>query len=163
MMDKTKKCVVENISKVSKKNICKLVTVTVITIIVTIVLFISPILNSSDIWALGNDFQFNVLSFSGVIAGFMFTGIGILISAIDKERIRRLWDHHYLDNLYYCSILGIFSNIIDVIFAFVIVGFILSYELKKYIIYAQTLFMILGLVYFIWCTLKLAKLVSRMR
>lgn len=63
MMDKTKKCVVENISKVSKKNICKLVTVTVITIIVTIVLFVSPILNSSDILALGNDFQFNVLSF----------------------------------------------------------------------------------------------------
>lgn len=78
-------CVVENISKVSKKNICKLVTVTVITIIVTIVLFVSPILNSSDILALGNDFQFNVLSFSGVIAVFMFTGIGILISAIDKE------------------------------------------------------------------------------
>lgn len=59
--------------------------------------------------------------------------------------------------------MGIFSNIIDVIFVFVIVGFNLSYELKKYIIYAQTLFMILGLVYFIWCTLKLAKLVSRMR
>ena len=50
MMDKTKKCVVENISKVSKKNICKLVTVTVITIIVTIVLFVSPILNSSDLY-----------------------------------------------------------------------------------------------------------------
>lgn len=58
---------------------------TVITIIVTIVLFVSSILNSSDILALGNDFQFNVLRFSGVIAGFMFTGIGILISAIDKE------------------------------------------------------------------------------
>ena len=152
-----------NISKVSLRNILKLIIVTAITVVVTILLFISPILNSSDIMALGNDFQFNLLNFSSVIAGFLFTGIGILISAIDKERIARLWNHHYLDNLYYCAVFGIIANILDIVLVFVVVCFRLSKEANRYIICAQTLFATLGLVYFVWCTLKLMKLISRMR
>ena len=45
-----------------------------------------------------NDFYYNCITLSSIIGGFLFTGISILISALDKDRINRLWENNYLDN-----------------------------------------------------------------
>ena len=153
----------KKMSKVTMRNILKLLLVSFITVAFAVGLIMSPIVNGSEIMVFGNDFQFNLLNFSGVLAGFLFTGIGILISTIDKERIKRLWDHHYLDNLYYCAALGILANIMVILLGLVFVGCNLSNVNRVYLVDTQIVFLILGLVYFIWCTLKLIKLMSRMR
>ena len=49
------------------------------------------------------NFHYNAISMSATIGGFLFTGLSILISTIDKERIKRLWNYNYLDNMYFLS------------------------------------------------------------
>ena len=72
-----------------------LALVLVISIISSGVLIRTNIINLQKIKDLGDDFQYNAISMSSVIGGFLFTGIGILISVIDKDRIKRLWDNNY--------------------------------------------------------------------
>lgn len=47
----------------------------------------------------------------------MFAGLGILISVIEIDRIKRLWDNHYLDNLYRSAVIGMTANLITVVAA----------------------------------------------
>ena len=95
-----------------------LVLVLVISIISSGVLIGTNIINLQKIKGLGDDFQYNAISMSSVIGGFLFTGIGILISVIDKDRIKRLWDNNYLDNLYRSAFAGMISNVITIILSF---------------------------------------------
>lgn len=62
-----------------RSNITDLGSVTIGTIIITAILMKSDIISITMINKLGKDFQYNLLSFSGVLAGFLFTGVGILI------------------------------------------------------------------------------------
>lgn len=150
-------------NKIVRRNYRILSIVTVSTIIVTVILMKKNIISIAIINKLGKDFQYNLLSFSGVLAGFLFTGIGILISAIDKERIKRLWYNRYLDNLYYCAGLGILCNIFVVLTVFGKLFCTFSDTIQEKILEAQILFIILSMVYFIWCTYMLIGLISKMR
>ena len=69
-----------------------------LTVLFVIFVLSAQVVNVSGLLELGNDFQFNLLNFSGVLAGFLFTGVGIMISTVDKEKIKRLWNHHYLSS-----------------------------------------------------------------
>ena len=64
-----------------------------------------------------NDFYYNCITLSSIIGGFLFTGISILISALDKDRINRLWENNYLDNLYRSAFVGIILNVISIFVA----------------------------------------------
>ena len=82
------------------KNWIWLGIVLLLSISVSIALFKSPLFDISKFEELAPDFHYNAISLSAIIGGFLFTGISILISVIDKDRIKRLWDCNYLDNLY---------------------------------------------------------------
>ena len=79
---------------------------------ISVILFNSSLFDIQKIKALGTDFHYNTISMSATIGGFLFTGISILISTIDKDRVKRLWDNNYLNNLYRAAIVGMVSNII---------------------------------------------------
>lgn len=149
--------------KIVRRNYIMLGSVTIGTIIITAILMKSDIISITMINKLGKDFQYNLLSFSGVLAGFLFTGVGILISAIDKERIKRLWYNRYLDNLYHCAALGILCSIFTILTVFSELFCTFSKEIQKKILEFQVLFIILGMVYFIWCTYMLISLISKMK
>ena len=149
--------------KIVRRNCIMLGSVTIGTIIITAILMKSDIISITMINKLGKDFQYNLLSFSGVLAGFLFTGVGILISAIDKERIKRLWYNRYLDNLYHCAALGILCSIFTILTVFSELFCTFSKEIQKKILEFQVLFIILGMVYFIWCTYMLIGFISKMR
>lgn len=150
-------------SKVSIRNYIWLSIGTIAGIAASVTLLKRQIIDSSEILHLGNEFQYNLLSFSGVIAGFLFTGVGILISAIGNKRINRLWIHHYLDNLYYSAALGILSNIVNVIAVMAFIGCKLDEKVKIKIIDLEVICICLSLIYFTWSTIKLIRLISKMR
>lgn len=87
----------------------------------SIILFKSPFFDISKFERLDPDFHYNAISMSAIIGGFLFTGISILISVIDKERIERLWNNSYLDNLYRSAFVGMIANVITIIVAFSLV------------------------------------------
>ena len=150
-------------SPVVKRNNRKIIIVSIITVLFVFALLSTQVVSVSGILELGNDFQFNLLNFSGVLAGFLFTGVGIMISTVDKERINRLWNHHYLDNMYYCAAFGILASIMDALLVLTFVSCNTSIKVSLIIIKFQIVFTILGLVYFIWCTLQLIRLISKLR
>lgn len=146
---------------IKKKNWAKLVVVCFIAIIFSIFIFWQDIINVKDLEDLGADFQYNIITMSATIGGFLFTGVGILISAIDKPHIKRLWDNYYLDNLYRSAFLGIISNIISIISAFLILC--KTFESVKYLIYVEITSLIVGMIFFCWCIKKLISIIKRMK
>lgn len=104
-------------------------------------------------------FHYNLISFNAVIAGFLFSGISILISLISNPSIKRLWDNGYLDNLYHSGVVGIIFNVISII-----IGFITTLKIDIIILYPKfiriwiTLELIAtlsGLIFFIFCVSEL--------
>lgn len=67
------------------------------------------------------DFHYNLITFNSVIAGFLFSGISILVSLISNPSIKRLWDNGYLDGLYHSGEIGIGMSVISIVMAFITV------------------------------------------
>ena len=75
-------------NKTKQKGWIILAVVLGISIISSGILIGTNIINLQKIKDLEDDFQYNAISMSSIIGGFLFTGISILISVIDKERIK---------------------------------------------------------------------------
>lgn len=146
-----------------KNNNIKLVISVIIPVVITVLLFGLEIIRIEEIIKAGNDVQFNIISFSAIIGGFLFTGISILVSVIDKERIKRLWENNYLDNLYRSASVGITSNIISIITALTLVFCATCGQITKIIIVIEVLVIILSLVEFSWCAMKLFSVLKKLK
>lgn len=145
------------------KNWIKLVAVTIITTLV-VVFFIKKDLITPNMLILdNNDYLYNTISLAAVIGGFLFTGIGILISAIDKDVIKLFWINNYLDNLYRASFLGLICNVITIIIALIILMSSMGDEIVRIMMNVQTIVIALGLVYFVWCIKELLFIVTKLK
>ncbi|WP_444659096.1 hypothetical protein ACRQV7_00820 [Caproiciproducens sp. R2] len=145
------------------KNWIKLATTLIITTIASIFLVKYSVIDIDKILSQNSDFQYNAISMSAIIAGFLFTGISILISAIDKERIKRLWDNNYLDNLYRSAFTGMISNVVTIISAFILLSCRVSITLQQVLVYIEVITLIVGIVFFSWCIKQLIFILSRMK
>lgn len=128
-----------------------------------LVLFRLALINVDGIVNLGADFHYNMISMSAIIGGFLFTGISILISAIDKERIQRLWQNNYLDNLYRAAFVGMIANVLTIIAA---VAFLCAVHTEKagiLLIKVEFITLFVGLVFFIWSIKHLLFIITRMK
>lgn len=103
------------------------------------------------------------MSMSAIIGGFLFTGISILISVIDKERIERLWDNNYLDNLYWSAFVGMIANVITIIVAFSLVFLDISPKVEDIFIQIEITTLIMGIVFFVWCIKHLIFIISKLK
>ena len=122
-----------------------------ITIFVLVIIYKSHIIDFSAIDNNGaKDFHNNVLTFSTVIAGFLFTNVGILISSVSNERVGRLFEHGYLDNLYRSAFTGIAGNVIAFLLAWIEISFILSDVARLFVLKIEFGSIIVGIIYFIW-------------
>ena len=146
-----------------RKNWLKLITLITIVLIASVLLIKYHIIDISKVIEKADDFQYNAISSSAIIGGFLFTGISVLISAIDKERIKRLWNNNYLDNLYRSSFLGIISNVVTIISAVVLLCFSIGEKLEWFLICAEIVSLILGIVLFVWCVKQLIFILKRMK
>lgn len=146
-----------------KKNKAKYIISLVVPAILTYVLFKFGVINVAKIIQEGNTFQFNIISFSAIIGGFLFTGISILISIIDKERIHRLWVNHYLDNLYWSAITGIITNILSIVSALIFVFCIGCNNFVTHIIVFEVFTILASLIEFSWCVKKLFSVLQKLK
>lgn len=149
--------------KISKRNWICLLVILVITIITTIILFLYSIIEAEKIQELGSDFQYNIISTSSIIGGFLFTAVSILLSTLSNERIKRLWKYNYLDNLYRFAFTGITANIISSISAIILLCFTIGEDINKCIIVIEVTSLIVGIVFFVCCMFKLFRLVKKLK
>ena len=146
-----------------QKNLIKFIIVLLMSIIGSFLLVRFCVIDFEKIREMGNDFQYNVISTSSIIGGFLFTGISILISTIDKDRIKRLWENHYLDNLYRSAFVGMVSNVTTIVIAVANLCLTLNDKIEFFLLYFETAGLIIGLVFFSWCIKKLISIISKLK
>ena len=146
-----------------KKNWRNFIIILLLSIVVPFLLFQFSLIDIEGIVALGADFHYNMISMSAIIGGFLFTGISILISAIDKERIQRLWQNNYLDNLYRAAFVGMISNVLTIIAAVVYLCFAYGEKIGIILIKAEFISLFVGIVFFVWSIKHLLFIITRMR
>ena len=146
-----------------KKNWRNFIIILLLSIVVPFLLFRFSLIDIEGIVALGADFHYNMISMSAIIGGFLFTGISILISAIDKERIQRLWQNNYLDNLYRAAFVGMIANVLTIIAAVLFLCAIQTEKTGIILIKAEFVTLFVGLVFFIWSIKHLLFIITRMR
>lgn len=103
------------------KNIAKLGGALAISAGASVLVLECPYFNISLFLKCNVDFHYNAISMSATIGGFLFTGISILISTLEKSRIKRLWDYNYLDNLYRAAFIGISANVVTLVVALLVI------------------------------------------
>lgn len=145
------------------KNWIWLGIVLLLSIGVSIVLFKSPLFDISRFEELAPDFHYNAISLSAIIGGFLFTGISILISVIDKDRIKRLWDCNYLDNLYRSAFVGMIANVATIIVAFLLVFLNICPKANDLLVKIEITTLIVGIVFFAWCIKHLIFVISKLK
>lgn len=145
------------------KNWITLVVVFLSSFIAALLFVSSSLLDLNHVKELGNDLQYNLISISATIGGFLFTGVSILISALDNERVKRLWNHTYLDNVYRAAFIGIGSNILTITAALAMLLLVLGEKIQKLFIKFEIITVFIGLVFFTWCVLDLVFIVSTMK
>ena len=145
------------------KNWIWLGIVLLLSIGVSIVLFKSPLFDISKFEELAPDFHYNAISLSAIVGGFLFTGISILISVIDKDRIKRLWDCNYLDNLYRSAFVGMIANVATIIVAFLLVFLNICPKANDLLVKIEITTLIVGIVFFAWCIKHLIFVISKLK
>lgn len=146
---------------IKKRNIIELIAVELLSILIAVGLFWFSILTVDGISKLESDVHYNIISLSAVISGFLFTGISVLVASIDKDRISRLWNCNYLDNLYHSAFLGILFLMLTLLFAFSVLyshGAFFSFR-----IYLEIGCLISGFLYFGLCLKYLYLMISRLK
>ena len=146
-----------------RKNWIWLGIVLLMSIGISIALFHSSFFDISKFEELAPDFHYNAISMSAIIGGFLFTGISILISVIDKERIERLWNNNYLDNLYRSAFVGMTATVITIIVAFLLVILDISQKAKNVFVQIEITTLIIGVVFFAWCIKHLLFIISKLK
>ncbi len=146
-----------------KKNWRNFIIILLLSIVVPFLLFQFSLIDIEGIVSLGADFHYNMISMSAIIGGFLFTGISILISAIDKERIQRLWQNNYLDNLYRAAFVGMISNVLTIIAAVVYLCVAYGEKIGIILIKAEFISLFVGITFFIWSIKHLLFIITRMR
>lgn len=101
-----------NILHTLKRNKTLVFSYVVSLIIVWLLLYHSNV-KFSDF--LDNSSQFNIISFNGLIAGFLFTSLSIIMTIAEKEGVKRLYVGGYLDQFYNTIILGIIHHVVAVV------------------------------------------------
>lgn len=145
------------------KNSIRLGVVLLFSIVGAILLIRSPFFDVTKLESLGPDFHYNAISMSATIGGFLFTGISILISVIDKERIKRLWDNNYLDNLYRSAFVGMIANITTIIVAFLLIFLNAEKKIVNFLVNIEITTLVVGIIFFAWCIKHLIFVISKLK
>lgn len=125
-----------------------------------------PVAINKNLMSLNVSFEkgdhFNILTINSILAGFLFTGLGIMISGLSKDRIARLEDGGYLDKYYFAVYTSILLNILSIVSSILLI-FNIAPKLKYTLIYWEQVGLIAGVIFFIKCMYNLRKIINKMR
>lgn len=149
-------------SKTKKRYIIKSIffnLFSIICIVVLEILFFKYI----SLENIDKDFHYNIITLSATLAGFLFTGISILISVIDKNSIEHYWKMNYLDGLCINAFIGIIVFVISIVLAVTFVLFDI-FEFKNYIIFKVQIGLVwIGIADFLYCIKELVFIVKELK
>lgn len=146
-----------------RNNWIKLFSVLFVSTTISYFLTASSLVDLAAIKNLGDDLHYNLISTAATIGGFLFTGVTILISAISNERVERLWENAYLNNLYRAAFVGILANVATILSALASLFLLLSEEWSLYVIQVEIITILIGIVFFVWSGCDLVFILSKMR
>lgn len=139
------------------------VKVIIVFAVITIVLLALNIISIDKIKCLDSEFQYNIMSISSIIGGFLFAGLSLIVSVLadGKERVSRLWENGYLDNLHNFAIIGIIFNVLSILIALSIL--ITNITLWKYIYYIELILVIESVVIFMWNIIHILSIIKLLK
>lgn len=144
-----------------QKNWIWLISVFLLSIVGAISFIKSPYFDLVQVNGLAPAFHFNLITQSSIFGGCLFAGLGILISVIEIDRIKRLWDNHYLDNLYRSAVIGMTANLITVVAAESLVFLKFSEQVSRFLVNIEVVSSFIGIVFFAWSVKYLFYIVLR--
>lgn len=109
------------------------------------------------------DFQYNMISMSATLAGFLFTGLSVLISVIDKKNIKPYWEGNYFTILTKTASIGIILYIVLLVLSMLILVFELYSLASCFFVKLQLITLCLATVNFVWCIRELFFLVKELK
>lgn len=146
-----------------RNNWIKLFSILFISITISYLFTTSSLVDLVAIKNSGDDLHYNLISTAATIGGFLFTGVTILISAISNERVERLWENDYLNNLYRAAFVGILANVATILSALASLFLLLSEKWGLYMIQVEIITILVGIVFFVWSGCDLIFILSKMR
>lgn len=105
--------------------------------------------------------HFNMITINSILSGFLFTGLGIIISGLDKDKVSNLNIGGYLIKYYVQIYLTIIINISSIIASILIIFKSLIKE--ELLLYIEQSFIIVGVILFIKCMWDLVKIIRKMK
>lgn len=108
-------------------------------------------------------YTFCLIDFESGIVSYIGINGAPKISVIDKERIERLWNNSYLDNLYRSAFVGTIANIITIIVAFSLVFLDIPSKAEDIFVEIEIAALIIGVVFFAWCIKYLLFIISKLK
>lgn len=105
--------------------------------------------------------HFNMITINSILSGFLFTGLGIIISGLDKDKISSLSIGGYLNKYYIQIYLTIIVNIVSIIASILII--FESLIKIDFLLYIEQAFITIGVILFIKCMWDLVKIIKKMK
>lgn len=150
-------------SKVELRYNKTVLTVNILVLIISFVLVLVFFDKASGEVISSQEFQYNMISMSATLAGFLFTGLSVLISVIDKKNIKPYWDGNYFTKLTKTASIGIILYILLLVISVLVLVFELSDFASGIFIKIQLITLCLGTVNFVWCIKELFFLVNELK
>lgn len=142
-----------------RRNKLNVITLTLLILLIIAGIVFNCIQAQSD---LNKSDHLNILTINSILAGFLFTGLGILSSALDRPRIERLDKNGYLDDYFNGIYIGIVTHVMSMVASIFIIMGILN-QCEVVFLYIEQIGLIAGTVFFIKSILGLFKNIKRMR
>lgn len=132
----------------------------VVLLFFVIVCFFSFRYNLITVTKINKGFHLNILTINSIFAGFLFTSLGIMMSIADKKRISNLEQGGYMDNYYNAIYIGLFLHVISSLISILSILYNIN---NRFIIYAEELALLGGIIFFVKAVVNILSIVHKVR
>ncbi len=148
----------ENNNRLTIKRLVQLNFFNVLIFIISTIIFFYILKNNITI---NDNDRINIITINSLLIGFLFTGLSIIISGLEKDRIKRLNNNYYLEGFFYGIYVGVLFLCISMIISIVLfIKLILNCCILKYL---ELSFLISGMLYFLKSVYSLFTLTEKIR
>lgn len=106
--------------------------------------------------------HFDLLTVNSIIAGFMFSGLSLILGMSNSKTVEELERAKHMDKIYTNIIVGITFNVISIIISLLVLLQILP-KIVVFLVSAEITFLIIGIICFGLSVLDLRFLIHNMR
>jgi hypothetical protein len=106
---------------------------------------------------------YSVISTNAIFGGFLYTGLGIVVSVLDKDIIKYLDKHGYMDGYINGIVIGLIFHIGSIIITFSVMLIKLDPNIIKWLEDISISIMLVGVTFFIKSVFNIMKLINIVR